>query len=313
MKTVCITGAAGNLGSLTAKHLAENCDHSLRLMIHRKQFPFPITDPKRISIHPCDLNDKNTLFEVLTGVDEIIHYAGVLFQSNPESFLPKTNTQYFRNLVEVAKQVGVKRITLISFPHVEGETTPEKPSTDRIDQQPISAHATTRLEEEKILLREFPYGVILRVGMVYGRGILMPDAARWFAKHRLLGVWKKPTCIHLVSMDDFLNVVKIVSENPELIGTYNIGDDGIQTLQEYLDFACDTWGCARPWKMPIWLINTAASLFELASSIFGTKSPLTKDFVKIGMVSYYGDTTRMKNEILPILKYPTMKQGYPIF
>ncbi|MCB9496496.1 MAG: NAD(P)-dependent oxidoreductase [Fibrobacteria bacterium] len=313
MKTICITGAAGNLGSLTAKHLEEHSEFTLRLMIHKKPYPFPISDPDRVAIHTCDLDRKETLFEALTGVDEIIHYAGVLFQAKPESFLPTTNVRYFRNLVEVAKKVGVKRITLVSFPHVEGETDPEHPSTDRMDRHPISVHAATRLEEERLLVDAYPDGVILRVGMVYGRGILMPDAARWFARHRILGVWKKPTGIHLISKQDFLDVVKNVAATESARGVYNIGDDGVQTLQEYLEFACEMWEVPRPWTMPLWMIHTAASVCELASSLLGTRSPLTRDFVKIGRVSYYGDTTRMRKELLPELKYPTMREGGPTF
>ena len=58
---------------------------------------------------------------------------------------------------------------------------------------------------------------------------------------------------------------------------------------------------------------TAAKGFELFSSLFGTKSPLTNDFVKIGMVSYYGDTSRMRKELLPELKYKTYKDGMVLF
>ena len=34
--------------------------------------------------------------------------------------------------------------------------------------------------------------------MVYGRGILMVDAARWLAARRLLAVWRDPTWIQLM-------------------------------------------------------------------------------------------------------------------
>jgi nucleoside-diphosphate-sugar epimerase len=249
----------------------------------------------------------------LAGVDVIIHYAGVLFHANPEKFLPTTNVKYFENLVTAASEANVHKIILISFPHVEGITTPDKPSTDRLDGNPVSLHAKTRLEEEKILYKYYPEGIVLRVGMVYGKGILMPDAAQWFAKRWLLGVWKTPTWIHLISKDDFLVVVKIAAEKHGIMGTYNIGDNGYQTLQEYLDFSCKQWKCKKPWRMPEWMIYTAAEVFELISAIFRVKSPLTKDFIDIGKVSYYGDTTRMKNELLNTLKYPTMRDGAEIF
>ena len=174
-------------------------------------------------------------------------------------------------------------------------------------------HAKTRLEEEIFLFETNKKAnieaVVLRVGMVYGKGILMIEAARWFAKHRLLGVWKKPTSIHLIATPDFLETTKqaIIKEN--IKGIYHIGDDGIQTLQEFLDSAAQHWKFKTPWRMPLRLIILAAKIFELSSFLFGTKSPLTEDFVKIGMVSYYGYTQRMRDELLKDLKYKTFKEG----
>lgn len=313
MKTICVTGAAGNLGNLTAQMLVEQTIHNLHLMVHSSPLRFQPTDLQRVKTFSCDLAHKQSLRAVLTGVDLVIHFAGVLFRADPESFLPTTNTRYFANLLEVAKECGVKQIVLISFPHVEGETSPEHPSTDRMDGTPTSHHARTRLEEERLLFGQYPGGISLRVGMVYGRGILMPDAARWFAKRHLLGVWKKPTHIHLVSKDDFLAALRAVADSDTAHGIYNLGDEGQQTLQEYLDFACKAWGCAKPWRMPEGLIFAAARIFEFVSRWCGTKSPLTVDFVRIGMASYYGDTTRLRRELLPTLKHPTMRDGIDIF
>ena len=114
-KTICITGAAGNLGSLTAQHLFDNSDYKLNLMVHNKQFDRAMKDDARVTIYKCDLNKKETIKKCLQGVDEVIHYAGILFAAQPEKFLPTTNTKYFKNLVDVAKSKAVKRITLISF------------------------------------------------------------------------------------------------------------------------------------------------------------------------------------------------------
>jgi hypothetical protein len=54
---------------------------------------------------------------------------------------------------------------------------------------------------------------------------------------------------------------------------------------------------------------TAAHGFELFSAVFNVRSPLTTDFVRIGMSSYYGDIPRMKQDLLPVLKYKTDKFG----
>ncbi len=61
--------------------------------------------------------------------------------------------------------------------------------------------------------------------------------------------------------------------------------------------------------MPLFFIYTAAKLFEITSKIFKIKSPLTKDFIDIGRVSYYGDTTKFRTELLKDLKYRTVYNG----
>ena len=61
--------------------------------------------------------------------------------------------------------------------------------------------------------------------------------------------------------------------------------------------------------MPLWLIYLAAEIFEFVSRVFKTKSPLTKDFIDIGRVSYYGDTSRFRAELLPLLKYSNINEG----
>ena len=314
---VLITGAAGNLGNLLAQHLKENTAFELNLLIHKKDIAENLKTDSNVRVFKADLVDKHSLVNSLQGVDTVVHFAGVLFKANPEKFLPLTNVHYFNNLLETAIEQKVKRIILISFPHVEGETTPQQPACGSLDKKPISAHAQTRLEEEKQLFEKCKKNnieaVSLRVGMVYGKGILMIDAAQWFAKYNLLGVWRKPTFIHLISKDDFVKSLEAAIQKPEINGIYHIGDDGIQSLQEFLDIITVYKGNRKPWRMPVWMIMTAARLFEMVSAIFGTKSPLTRDFIRIGMVSYYGDTSRMRKELLSTLKYPTFKDGLDIF
>lgn len=316
MQRIAITGAAGNLGNLLA-HGLQNENVNLNLLIHNKEISEDLAAKENVSVFKVDLANKRTLSDALKDVDTIVHFAGVLFKANPEKFLPKTNTFYFNNLLDVAISKKVKRIILISFPHVEGETTPDNPAKGVLTGTPESMHAKTRLEEEKLL---FSYGrqynleaVSLRVGMVYGAGILMIDAAQWFARHYLLGVWRKPTYIHLISKTDFIDATIAAATKENIQGIYDIGDDGIQTLQQFLDDITTYRGNHKPWRMPVWMIMTAARCFELYSAIFNTVSPLTVDFIKIGMVSYYGKNARMKSELLPHLKYPTYKDGMKLF
>jgi len=145
MINVLITGAAGNLGSLLSRFILENEeDLNLILMQHQTKVAKDISENPSVSVKEADLSKAETLYECLDDVDVIVHFAGVLFKANPEKFLPETNTQYFKNLAEVAKKRNIKKIILISFPHVEGSTSRNNPATGKLDGSPVSVHARTR-------------------------------------------------------------------------------------------------------------------------------------------------------------------------
>ena len=188
-----------------------------------------------------------------------------------------------------------------------------QPATGRLDRQPISVHARTRLEEERLLLERTEdtatIRVVLRLGMIYGRGILMIEAARWLARRRLLCVWREPTIFQLLSTADFLRATEAAIFKPGIRGIYHVGDDQPVTLQKFLDEACRVWGYRRPIRMPFAMIYTAACLCEWFARIAGTPSPLTRDFVRLGRVSHCGDTRRARKELIPELVHPTLETG----
>jgi nucleoside-diphosphate-sugar epimerase len=309
---ILITGAAGNLGSLLARHLARR-GRSLRLMYHRKPLPADLAAAPNVVGIQADLGRPETLPAAVEGADAAIHFAGVLFRPRPERFLPETNVRWFSNLLDAALAAGVRRLILVSFPHVEGPTTPDQPATGRLDREPISVHARTRLQAERTLFDRTrgtaTVPVALRLGMVYGRGILMIDAARWLAQRRLLGVWREPTVYQLLSADDFLEATEAALVKPGVEGIYHVGDEVPVTLQRFLDEACRAWKCWPPFRVPVWSVYAAAGLCEIVAAAARKPAPFTRDFIRLGRVSHWGDTRRARAELLPQLRYRSLDEG----
>ena len=312
---ILITGAAGNLGSYLARQLLSS-DDQLNLLVHHSELPFESAAYPNVSVFKADLGDPDSLHPACSGVDCIVHFAGVLFAPRPERFLPVTNVEYVRNLVNVALNSGVRKFILISFPHVEGESTPDQPATGRMDGNPDSIHAQTRLAAEQLLFKHTTgtqmTPVALRPGMIYARGVLMIEAARWLLARRLLGVWRRPTWIHLLSLPDFLTCTISAIEGAHISGVYNLGDDAPTTLQEFLGVLADRWGYAKPWQGPGWLFPLAGGLTEAVAFLLNKPAPITRDFIRIGMASYVSNTERMKAELLPELAYPNLQSGIPL-
>jgi nucleoside-diphosphate-sugar epimerase len=311
-RTILITGAAGNLGSLLARHLLPG-GQPLRLMYHRRPLPDDLVQAPNVTPVQADLGDARTLPAAVRGADVVVHFAGVLFAPRPERFLPETNTRWFGNLLAAALEARVERVILISFPHVEGPTSFAQPAIGRLDREPVSVHARTRLAEERLLMKRTEQTgttpVVLRLGMVYGRGILMIDAARWLAKRRLLRVWREPTWMQLLSTIDYLNATQAAIFKPGVRGIYHVADEQPVTLQHFLDEACHVWGYPPPARIPLWVVYAAATLCEWLAMIARTRSPLTRDFIRIGRVSHWGDTRRAREELIPRLEYPALTTG----
>ncbi len=309
---ILITGASGNLGSQVARHLLSG-PHRLYLAVHKTPLSSDLVDHPNVSIRHIDLARPETLPQACTGVDCIVHLAGVLFAPLPERFLPKTNVGYVRDLVAAAKVAGVRKFILVSFPHVEGETTPDHPAIGRLDAAPRVIHFRTRLEAERVLIQATRNGsmiaVVFRAGIVYGKGIKLIESARWMLRHHLLAVWPKPTWAHLIALPDFFLALQAAIELESTSGIYQICDDRPITIQDFLDRLADHWQLPKPWRLPAWMFRFAGVSCEAASLLFHMPALLNRDIVRAGMTSCVADTSRMKRELLPVLAYPNLEQG----
>jgi nucleoside-diphosphate-sugar epimerase len=309
---VLVTGAAGNIGSHISRHLMTT-PHQLRLLIHQSPLPFDPAGHSNIEVRRADLNRPESLQDVCAGIDCVVHLAGVLFAPLPERFLPKTNVGYVKNLLAAAIDGGVRKFILVSFPHVEGETTPDHPATGRMDASSDVIHFRTRLEAERQLVEACKDSsttpVIFRSGIIYGRGIKMLQGARWLLRHRLMAVWRKPTWAHLIALPDFLEALQAAIEDEKARGIYQVCDDAPLTLQDFLDRLAAHYGCHRPYRLPAWMFHLAGFSVEMAALLLRTATPLNRDIVKAGMTSCVADNSRMKRELLPALRYPTLDQG----
>ena len=309
---ILIAGATGNLGSLLTKHLLSS-PHHLRLLTHKRALPFDLPKHANAEIVQADLNQPASLRTVCENIDCIVYLAGVLFQPHPERFLHRTNTVYAQNLVDAALAAGVRKFILISFPHVEENTTPGNPAKGVLDVEPKSIHARTRLEAEKLLFRACEgramVPLVLRAGVIYGSGVKLIDAALWLMRRRLMATWRKPTWIHLLALPDFLRIIQIAIEMENLFGVYNLCDDRPLLLQEFLDRLADHWHYPKPIRLPESAFHGAAFLCETFAAVFRTATPLNRDIVQMGMTSVVADTRRMKQEIVAELLYSTLDKG----
>ena len=110
-------------------------------------------------------------------------------------------------------------------------------------------------------------------------------------------------------MPDFLLALQAAIEGENIRGIYQVCDDGPLTLQDFLDRLADHYGYHRPFRLPAWMFHMAGFSVEMVALLLRTAAPLNRDIVKAGMTSCAADNSRMKRELLPVLRYPTLQEG----
>jgi uronate dehydrogenase len=112
-RTVLLTGAAGGLGTLM-RGLLPAYGYELRLFDAH-----PVEgEPDAIT---ADLADKDALREAVSGVDAIIHLAGISLEASFDKIL-RSNIEGTYNLYEAARAEGVGRVVFASSNHAVGFT-----------------------------------------------------------------------------------------------------------------------------------------------------------------------------------------------
>src|SRR5699024_10175714 len=112
-RRVRITGAAGGVGSHLADALAEDYD----LVLHVRN---PEKAPEGVDLKIAELDDYQQVLSVMDGIDTVVHMAGA---SSPESswdLVLEANLIGVRNVLEAAREAGVRRVVLASSNHAMG-------------------------------------------------------------------------------------------------------------------------------------------------------------------------------------------------
>lgn len=146
-RRILITGATGDVGLLLAGRLSGDYD----VVQHGRT---PKNKEQQEVLRRADLTDYEEVTELMDGVDTILHLAG---EASPEAewdSVLSANIVGYRNVLEAARQAGVRRVVFASSNHAMG-------MYDRLEQWPVYP---THLPRPDSL-----YGVSKVFGEVLGR------------------------------------------------------------------------------------------------------------------------------------------------
>jgi len=252
---ILVTGGAGFIGSnLVERLLADG--HGVAVLDEFNDFYNPrikrenlagVAD--RIVLHEADIRDADAVNRIVSGggFDSIIHLAaraGVRPSITQPKLYIETNVTGTFNLLEAARQAGVKRFINASSSSVYGVLKTAPFREDMCLNQTISPYAATKLAAEQLCSNySYLYGmrtVSLRFFTVYGPRQRPDLAIHKFTKSILEGrpidqYGDGSTRRDYTFIDDILQgIVSCLTYEGQLCDVFNLGESQTTTLCELI-------------------------------------------------------------------------------
>jgi NADH dehydrogenase len=211
---VLVTGASGFIGSHTVRHLFGR-GHRVRGLVraasHRQAL-----QGLDVEIVEGNVEDESALRRAAQGVETIVHTVGIITETQGKTF-EKTVRLGTRNLVEVAKGAGVRRVIFISAMGVEHRSTP---------------YWDTKFEAEEIVKRSGMEYTILRPSLVLGAGSkFLPRVVEMVKRPFPSGVGAAQ--VQPMDVGDLCEcIVQSVETDKALNGTFELGGREVVTFEE---------------------------------------------------------------------------------
>ena len=235
MTTYLITGGAGFLGYNLCRYLL-NKKEKIKIIDIVKFNSANIA--KRIKSYKGDIRNKKDLENAMRGVDIVVHCAAALPLWKKRD-IETTNVIGTKNVLEVAKKLGVKRVIYISSTAVYG-IPDHHPIFENDKLYGVGPYGETKVEAEKICEKFRKYKMvipILRPKSFLGPGRLgvfdlLFDWVRRGKNIPIIGSGKNK--YQLLDVEDLNDAIYLCATKPAKIvnDTFNIGAKEFGTMKE---------------------------------------------------------------------------------
>jgi nucleoside-diphosphate-sugar epimerase len=261
-----ITGGAGFLGY----HLCDKLSPKYEEISVLDIAPFdPREYPRNVTYRKVDVRDARRLDQAFKGTDRVIHAAAALPLWKKKDIL-SINIEGTRNVLEVARNNGVKRVVFISSTAVYG--VPDKHPLDEEDRLiGVGPYGESKIEAERVCEEYRRKGMcvpVVRPKTFIGTGRLgvFQILFDWVENGKKIPVIGRGTNRYqLLDVEDLVDATDLLCDGPpEKANTvFNVGAEKFSTVLEDLTALCRfaaTGASVMP--TPAWIVKPVLALFE---------------------------------------------------
>jgi 2-alkyl-3-oxoalkanoate reductase len=286
---ILVTGGGGFLGSALVERLRTQ-EESIRLLLRRPPKPGSPADPAApggaVSVVYGSLGQPEVVDHAMQGI-ELVYHVGAAMKGGAAEFEQGT-LWGTRNVIEACLKHGVKRLVYVSSLSVLDHAghRADEPVTESSPMEPYperrGAYTQTKLAAEGMVLDAVKNrglaAVVIRPGQIFGPGAetVTPNgvigiAGRWI----VAGGGRR--MLPLVYRDDVIDGLLAAAERAEATGKIvNLVDPTPVEQNEYLRQARPTLGKQPVWRVPVFILMTAAMGIELLGVMLKRSVPLSR-------------------------------------
>lgn len=227
---VLVLGATGYVGSRLVPYLLEH-GHDVVAASSSAPRPDRFGWDDRVHAIRCDVTDPAAVLAAVDGVDAVVY----LVHSLDRSDFSDRDRMGAETVAAVVREVGVRRVVYLSG------LVPDVPESD------LSAHISSRLEVERILLGATDEAVALRAGVVIGAGSTSFEIIRQVAT--LFLVQPVPTWMNSgvqpVAVSDVLRAIDAALAEDGPRGAVDVGGPDVVAYPDLMQVVGGEGGLSR--------------------------------------------------------------------
>lgn len=297
-KTILITGANGFVGSRLCARFA-NAGYQVFAGV-RQTADLTLLDGVKVEYRYGDVTHRDSLPQMVAGVNNIIHNAGIVKAKAPDRFF-HVNVKGTTNLLEAvaANNPGVSKIIYISSLAAIGPSYDGRPLIESDYPRPVSIYGKSKLAGEQAALS---FADRLNVIAIRPPGIYGPGDTEIFSLFQTAHFHLKPMIghqkrkLHLVHVDDLCRGIQLALEGETSTGeAYFVGENraySMTELAELLRVAVGRSAIGVPIPAPIFRLIAAVT--ETVMKLTGGIPMLTRDKAEELLCSFQMDCSKAK-------------------